>query len=48
MCLGKGQKIKELKKMGVRQNKEGKKLEHCKTFEIIKLYYQEREARGEI
>ena len=45
-ALTKGQKIKELKKMGVRRSPEDKKLEHCKTFEIIKLYSQECERRG--
>lgn len=36
--MTKGEMIKELKKAGVRRNNQDKKLEHCKTFEIIKLY----------
>lgn len=45
-ALTKGKMIKQLKEMGVRRNEQDKKLEHCKTFEIIKLYSQECENRG--
>lgn len=38
--LTKGQMIKELKNAGVRRNDMDKKLESCKTFEIIKLYFE--------
>ena len=38
--LTKGQMIKELKAMGIRRNDMDKKLESCKTFEIINLYFR--------
>lgn len=34
----KGKMIKELKAHNIRTNEAGKKLEHCKTTEIINLY----------
>ena len=37
--LTKGEMIKRLKKNGIRFNELGKKLEKCKTFEIINLYF---------
>lgn len=36
--MTKGKMIKELKENGIRKAQNGKKLEHSKTFEIIKLY----------
>lgn len=38
--LTKGQMIKGLKNAGVRTNEMGKKLEKCKTHEIINLYFR--------
>lgn len=37
--MTKGKLIKELKAKGIRKSATGAKLEHCKTYEIIKLYY---------
>ena len=36
--MTKGEMIKKLKANGIRRTSNGKKLEHAKTFEIIKLY----------
>lgn len=36
--MTKGKMIKELKANGIRKAADGKKLEHSKTFEIIKMY----------
>lgn len=36
--MTKGKMIKKLKEWGIRKTSSGKKLEHAKTFEIIKIY----------
>lgn len=38
--LTKGKMIKELKSIGIRKNEMDKKLEKCKTFEVINLYFE--------
>lgn len=38
--LTKGQMIKELKAKGIRVNGMDKKLELCKTFEVVNLYFK--------
>lgn len=40
--LTKGKMIKELKMRGIRRTPEGKKLESVRTFEIINLFFKER------
>lgn len=39
--LTKGKMMKALNERGIRTNEQGKKLSHCKTYEIIKLFYKE-------
>lgn len=38
MLLTKGKMIKKLEEKGIRRNDTGKKLSHCKTYEVVKLY----------
>ena len=39
MIMTKGRMITELKKAGIRRSPEEKKLESCKSYVIIKMYY---------
>lgn len=39
MYTTKGKMIKELKQKGIRRAPNGKKLSHCKTYEVINLYH---------
>lgn len=45
--LTKGQMIKELKARNIRSNVMGKKLEKCKTFEVINLYFKKEGSKDE-
>jgi len=40
MMMTKGKMIQVLKSLGVRKSEAGKKLESCRTFEIINLFYK--------